>query len=212
MTGVKICGINDPAAFDAAIQAGADWVGFVFFARSPRAVTPAEAADLSARHPPQAGRGPERVGLFVDPTDDEVADALDEIPLDALQLYATAARIAALRAAFGVPVWQALGIASAADLPARIAADRLLIEPRAAPDATRPGGNAIPLDLTRLAGFRPAYPWMLAGGLTPTNVAAAIATTAAPAVDVSSGVETSLGAKDPRLIAEFIAAAKGSAL
>ncbi len=208
-TGVKICGINDPAAFDAAVEAGADWIGFVFFARSPRFVTPAQAATLSARHP----RGPERVGLFVDPTDDEVADALDEIPLDALQLYAPsasmAARIAALRASFGVPVWQALGIATPADLPRTIAADRLLIEPRPAPDATRPGGNATPLDLNLLAAFRPSYPWMLAGGLTPATVAAAITATQAPAVDVSSGVETAPGRKDPRLILEFVRQARG---
>ena len=209
MTGVKICGINDPAGFDAAVAAGADWVGFVFFPASPRFVTPAGAAALSARAP---GKGPERVGLFVNPTDDEVADALDDIPLDAVQLYAPSAsitaRVAALRATFGLPVWQSLGIAAAADLPNTITADRLLIEPRATPGAARPGGNATPLDLTLLAAFRPSYPWMLAGGLTPTSVAAAIATTGAPAVDVSSGVESAPGRKDPRLVLEFVRQAK----
>ncbi len=202
---MKICGINDPAAFDAAVEAGADWVGFVFFPASPRVVTPAEAATLSARHP----RGPQRVGLFVDPSDDDIADALDEIPLDALQLYAPPNRIAAIRATFSTPVWQALGIATAADLPRSIIADRLLIEPRPATDATRPGGNATPLDLALLANFRPPYAWMLAGGLTPTTVAAAITATKAPAVDVSSGVETAPGRKDPDLIHEFVTQAKG---
>ncbi len=210
MTAVKICGINDPAAFDAAVEGGADWIGFVFFPASPRFVTPSDAAALSTRAP---GKGPERVGLFVNPTDDEVADALDEIPLDALQLYAPsasmAARIAALRATFGLPVWQSLGIATAADLPAAITADRVLIEPRAPANATRPGGNATPLDLTLLADFHPSYPWMLAGGLTSTTVATAIAVTSAPAVDVSSGVETAPGRKDPRLIHDFIRQAKG---
>src|SRR5579875_3289960 len=115
MTQVKICGVNDPAALAAAADAGADWVGFVFFPPSPRFLTPDRAAALSATRP----GGPARVGLFVDPTEDDIAAALAALPLDVLQLYVDAARAAALRARFGVPVWRAVGVASAADLPER---------------------------------------------------------------------------------------------
>src|SRR5271163_1729741 len=112
---VKICGINDEAAIDAAIGAGADWVGFVFFPPSPRFVTPDRAAALSARHPAGPGRvRAGRVGLFVDPDPAQIAAALAALKLDALQIYASAARAAELRARFGVPVWHAAGVAGAA--------------------------------------------------------------------------------------------------
>lgn len=203
---VKICGINDPAAFDAAVEARADWIGFVFFPPSPRSVTPPEAAALSARHP----SGPGRVGLFVDPSVADVASALDALPLDALQLYAAPARIAAVRMRFGVPVWRALGVVTTAELPDRMdGVDRLMIEPSPPPGATRPGGNAARLDWGMLAGWAPPGPWMLGGGLMPDNVAEAIAASGADAVDVSSGVERALGVKDPTLIRAFIAAARG---
>ncbi len=202
---VKICGVNSPAAFDAAAEAAADWVGFVFFERSPRHVTPAAAAALSHRLP----NGPRRVGLLVDPTDDAVAAVLDALPLHALQLYAPPARIAAIRARFGVPVWRAIGVAGPADLPdgAGVAAC-LVIEPRAPAGADRPGGNATTMDWSMLAGWEPGVPWLLAGGLTPGNVGQAIAQSGAVAVDVSSGVESAPGVKDPALIAAFVAAAR----
>ncbi len=204
---VKICGINDEVAFDAAIDAGADWVGFVFFPPSPRNVTPAEAAALSARHP----GGPARVGLFVQPTEDAIAAALAAIRLDALQVYGDDIDAAALRQRFGVAVWQARGIAAATDLPRDAAgADALVIEPRAPADATRPGGNARRMDWSMLAGWHAPAPWLLAGGLDPDNVAAAIAASGASAVDVSSGVETAPGRKDPSLIRAFVAAARGA--
>lgn len=204
---VKICGINDPAAIDAAVDAGADWVGFVFFPPSPRAVTPVQAAALAASCPD----GPERVGLFVDPTEAAVAAALDAVRLDVLQLYATAERVAALRARFCIPVWQAIGVASAADLPTEAgAADRFVLEAKPPPDASRPGGNAAPFDWSVLRGWRAPAPWILAGGLTPETVAAAIRATGAEAVDVSSGVERAPGVKDPALIRAFIAAARGA--
>lgn len=202
---VKICGINDALGFDAACEAGADWIGFVFFPRSPRHVTPAVAASLHAR---TAG-GPARVGLFVDPADGEVAAALAALPLDALQLYAPPARVAALRKKFALPVWRAVGVACVHDLPEGAeAADALVIEPRPEADATRPGGNATSLDWSMLQGWHPRQPWLLAGGLTPENVAAAIAASSARAVDVSSGVESAPGVKDAGLIAAFIAAAR----
>jgi phosphoribosylanthranilate isomerase len=202
---VKICGMNDAAAIDAAIAAGADWVGFVFFPPSPRYVTPAQAAALSARHPGGAGR----VGLFVDPTPEQIAAALAALPLDALQLYTAAASAADLRARFDVPVWRAIGIAAAADLPATAdGIDAVLLEAKAPRDATRPGGNARRFDWTVLRGWSAPAPWMLGGGLDPANVAEAIAITGAPAVDVSSGVESAPGRKDPALIRRFVSNAK----
>ena len=203
---VKICGLNSPIAFDAALGAAADFLGFVFFPRSPRFVTPAQAAALSAR----VTGGPLRVGLFVDPTQAIIAEALAVLHLDALQLYGKF-DVAALRAHFGLPIWRAVGVAAAADLPRDPAgADRLLIEAKAPPGATRPGGNAQTFDWSLLRAWQPPCPWMLAGGLDPTNVAAAIRATRTPAVDVSSGVESAPGVKDPALIRAFIAAARAA--
>lgn len=207
MTRVKICGINDEVAFDAAADADADYVGFVFFPPSPRFVTPARAAALSAR---RAG-GPVRVGLFVDPTDAALAETLAAIRLDILQLYVTPSRAAELRAGFGLPVWRAVGVATASDLPTRAGGeDALVIEARAPMDATRPGGNATSFDWSIIAGWHAPVPWVLAGGLTPDNVAEAIAATGAPTVDVSSGVERSRGVKDAALIRAFVEAARPS--
>lgn len=201
---VKICGINDPAAFDTAVEAGADWIGFNFFPPSPRYVTPAQAAALSARHP----EGPQRVGLFVDPTEAMIASVLDTMSLDILQLYGPFDP-QALRARFGVTIWRAVGVDSATDLPRDAGdADALLLEAKPPPDATRPGGNAALFDWSLLRGWSAPAPWVLAGGLTPANVAAAVRVTGAEAVDVSSGVERSRGVKDPALIRAFIANAR----
>lgn len=209
MTGnvrVKICGINDSEAFDAAIAAGADWIGFNFFPPSPRYVTPSQAAALSARSP----GGPPRVGLFVDATPDAIAAVLDTVRLDALQLYG-ATDLPALRDRFRLPLWRPVGIASAADVPAVSGgADVLLLEAQPPPKATRPGGNAKTFDWSLLRGWTAPAPWILAGGLTPENVADAIRATAAPAVDVSSGVEKARGMKDPALIRAFIANARAA--
>jgi len=208
---VKICGIRDAEALDAAVAAGADLVGFVFFPPSPRAVTPAQAGALSARH---AG-GPVRVGLFVDPTDDDLAAALAAVPLGLLQLHGeeTPERAASIRARFGVPVMKALGIGAPADLDAADAfapvVDRFLFDAKPPPGGPLPGGNAQPFEWRLMAGRAIAKPWLLAGGLTPGNVAEAIRIAGAPGVDVSSGVESARGVKDPALIRAFIAAAKG---
>ncbi len=202
---VKICGINDSTAFDAAIKAGADWVGFNFFPPSPRHVTSAQAAQLSARAP----GGPPRVGLFVDPTPEAIASTLDVLRLDILQLYG-ALDLPGLRARFGLPIWRAVGVASAADLPTQAGgADRLVVEAKPPPDATRPGGNATRFDWSLLRGWAAPVPWILAGGLTADNVGEAIRSTGAVAVDVSSGVESRTGVKDPALIRAFIAAVRG---
>ena len=202
MSRVKICGINDPAGCEAALAAGADWLGFVFFPPSPRAVTPALAAML-AEHVPA------RVGLFVHPTDDAVAAVLTAMRLDVLQVYDGPERCAALRTRFGIPVWRAVGVASPADLPATTDnIDGFVIEAKAPEGSRQPGGNATSFDWSILRGWHAPLPWMLAGGLTPDNVAAAIHATGAPAVDVSSGVEREKGVKSPALVRAFIAAAK----
>jgi phosphoribosylanthranilate isomerase len=207
MTGdvrVKICGINDPIAFHAAISAGADWVGFNFFPPSPRHVTAPQAAALSARSP----GGPPRVGLFVDPTPEVIAATLDVVRLDILQIYG-APDLPALRARFGLPIWRPVGVTTTDDLPTACdGADRLLMEARPPPGATRPGGNAVTFDWLLLRGWTAPVPWILAGGLTVDNVADAIRTSGAGAVDVSSGVERARGVKDPALIRAFIANAR----
>jgi phosphoribosylanthranilate isomerase len=202
---VKICGVNDGAAFDAAASAGAAWVGFVFVPLSPRAVTLGEAASLSQRMP----GGPGRVGLFVDPADDDIARALAVVALDAVQLYASAARAAEVRARFGVATWLAVGVAGPDDLPreAPPGVDRLLLDAKAPAGAALPGGNAHPFDWAMLRGWRAPLPWMLAGGLAPGTVAEAIRRSGALGVDVSSGVERARGVKDPGLIRAFIKAA-----
>ena len=201
---IKICGINSPDAFDAAFEAGADWLGFNFFPPSPRFVTPAAAAALSVRQP----GGPLRVGLFVDPTAEAIADVLATMPLDILQLYG-AVDAPVLRARFGRTIWRAVGIETAADLPRDAGgADALLLEAKPPRNATRPGGNATSFDWSLLRGWASPAPWILAGGLTPDNVAQAIRATGATAVDVSSGVEGTRGVKDPALIRRFIANAR----
>jgi phosphoribosylanthranilate isomerase len=207
MTKVKICGINDPLAFDTAVDAGADWVGFVFFPPSPRYVPPKTAAALSRR----IVGGPPRVGLFVAPTEAAIARVLDAVTLDVLQIYGALDVLDAIWARFGLPIWRAVGIDSAADLPtAPLGADRLLLEARPPAGANRPGGNATIFDWSLLRGWPAPAPWVLAGGLTVDNVADAIRQTGTDAVDVSSGVESTKGVKDAALIRAFIAATKAA--
>lgn len=202
---VKICGINSAASFDAVVQAGADFLGFVFFPRSPRFVTPAQAAELSERH----SGGPQRVGLFVQPTASDIEAVLAMVKLDILQIHASQAEAAALKARFGLPVWRSLGIAAAEDFPDRAeAVDGYVAENKPPAGATRPGGNAVQADWALLAGWQPEKFWLLAGGLRPENVAEALRITGAPGADVSSGVETAPGQKSPALIRAFVEAVK----
>ena len=203
---VKICGVADAAALDAAAEAGADWVGFVFFDRSPRAVTAQVASELRRR----LERRALGVGLFVAPDDDEVARVLDAVPLDVLQVYASPARADALRRQFGLPVWLACGIAASAELPTATTLDGLVIEARPPAGADRPGGNGARLDWRLTAGWNAPAPWLLAGGLSADNVANAVRQSGAAAVDVSSGVESAPGIKDPVLIRRFVAAARSA--
>lgn len=206
---VKICGLTKPQDMQVVADAGAAYAGLVFFAKSPRAVSPEQARAIALAAPV----GLARVGLFVN-ADDALFDAvLAEVPLDILQLHGkeTPERLADLRARYGLPLIKAVGVAGAEDLPALAeygrVADMLLVDAKPPKDAVLPGGNGLTFDWRVIAGRRWPVPWMLAGGLTPGNVAEAVALTGAPQVDVSSGVESAPGVKDPDLIRAFVTAA-----
>jgi phosphoribosylanthranilate isomerase len=203
---VKICGITDEEAMDVAIEAEADYVGLVFYPPSPRAVTPERAAELVEFTPGEITK----VGLFVDPDDSWLETVLTQVRLDLLQLHGneTPERIEAIRLEYGIPVMKVISIASADDLaaaePFLAVTDRLLFDAKPPKGATLPGGNATSFDWTILQGRKWGVPWMLAGGLTPANVAEAIRISGAVAVDVSSGVESAPGVKDAEKIRAFI--------
>lgn len=201
----KICGLSTPETVDAAVAAGAQYVGFVTFPASPRHVASVEALRVLGSRVPA---GVVRVGLFVDP-DDALLDArLASGAIDLLQLHGreTPQRLAEIRARTGKPVMKAIKVAAASDVETGIAAyapvvDRLMFD---AAEGTLPGGNATAFDWTFLAGRRVPKPWFLAGGLNVGNVAEAVRVTGAPAVDVSSGVEASRGVKSADLIRAFL--------
>lgn len=207
MTKVKICGLTDPDMVAFAAHEGADWVGFVF-APSPRRVTLAAADALRLPAAPA-----QAVALLVDPSDAEVS-AVAALGFPVLQLHGaeTPARVAQIRALTGAEIWKAIGVAEARDLELAAAyteADRLLVDARPPDGAGEAGGHGRAFDWSILKGWRAPKPWLLAGGLTPDNVADAIRETGAPAVDVSSGVERERGVKDRELVRAFIRAAKG---
>ncbi len=210
---VKICGLSTPDTVDAALSAGADWVGFVRFAKSPRHVSLETGRDLSN----QAKGRALRVLLLVDADDAAIQDAVEALDPDLLQLHGheSPERVAAIRTRFGRPVMKAVGIAEAADLfdlAAYVeAADHLLLDakPPSTEDAL-PGGNGLSFDWRLLAGLDPRLSFMLSGGLNPDNVAEAIRLTGSKAVDVSSGVEVGPGIKDPARIEAFVKAARAA--
>jgi len=205
---VKICGLTDAESIDAAIEAGAEYLGFVFFAKSPRAVTPAQAAELT-----QFIEGVQKVGLFVDPDDALLNEVVTQVRLDLLQFHGSESpeRLAEVRLEYGVPVMKVIPVAEAADLkaaePYLDVVDYLLFDAKPPKGADLPGGNAISFDWSILKGYKAPVPWMLAGGLTPANVAQAVKATGAPIVDVSSGVESAPGIKDADKIRAFVTAA-----
>ncbi len=210
---VKICGLKSPQDVRAAAESGAAYVGFVFFPKSPRNVSVQQAAELALEVPV----GLCKVALTVN-ADDAMLDALTSaVPLDMLQLHGSESpeRVAAVKARYGLPVMKAIGVADAEDLAqidlyAQIA-DQLLIDAKPLKGADLPGGNGLAFDWRLLAGRKYwQCPWMLAGGLTPDNVAEAIRMTGARQVDVSSGVESAPGQKDADLVARFTAAALGA--
>jgi phosphoribosylanthranilate isomerase len=209
---VKICGLSTPGALDAALDAGADMIGFVFFAPSPRNISLETARSLSAR---VKGRA-EKVALTVDADDLVLAQIIDALRPDVLQLHGheTPERVTAIKQRFGLPVMKALAIETKADLatiaPYTTTADRLLFDARPPRDATRPGGLGKPFDWRLLENLDLSIPFMLSGGLHADNVAEAIRITRALGVDVSSGVERAPGVKDFDKIRAFVRAARAS--
>lgn len=207
---VKICGLKNPAAMDAAVKAGADLVGLNFFPKSPRYVTPQEAAALAS----MVANRVIRTGLFVNPETTQLERILADVPLDLLQLHGDEPpdRVAEIRSRFGLPVMKVIKVTEEADLAAvknyEEVADRIMFEPKTPKGADRPGGNAVAFDWTILQGFRSEKPWMLAGGLTPDNVATAIRLTGAPGVDTASGVEDAPGVKNEQKMRQFVEAAR----
>lgn len=209
---VKICGVTTAEAADAAIGAGADYLGLNFCPASPRYLAPEPARALAAH-----ARGRIRlVALLTDPKDDAIVAAIAAAEPDFLQLHGaeTPARVSDIRARFGLPVIKALAVAELADLASvpiyEQAADMLLFDAKAPKGADRSGGHGAAFDWRLLAGRKFSRPWLLAGGLDAQNVARAIRTAEAPGVDVSSGVETAPGVKDAQKIAAFIAAARNA--
>ena len=203
----KICGLCTPDTLDGAIAGGASHVGFVFFPPSPRHLSTDAAAGLAARVPARVAR----VGVFVDPDDRTLEQAIAAGRLDAVQLHRTAPdRVAHLRRTTGLETWAAVAIRTRADLDAARsyvgAADRLLYDAKTPAESPLPGGMGLRFDWALLDGFRHPLPWALSGGLDPANVGAAVARTGAPLVDVSSGVESAPGVKDVDKIAAFLQA------
>lgn len=212
-TRVKICGLTRAQDLTDAARAGASYAGFVFFPKSPRNLSLDTARDLAVAAPV----GLAKVALVVN-ADDATLDAiLAQVPIDMIQLHGSEPpdRVAEIRARFGLPVMKAVGIASADDLPKlaqfEAVADQILVDAKPAQDAALPGGNGLSFDWRLIAGRDWAKPWMLAGGLTPDNVAEAIRLTGAQQVDVSSGVEAAPGLKDPTRLVGFVQAARGLA-
>lgn len=209
---VKICGINAPEAMAAAIAGGAAYVGLIFYPPSPRFLKTAEASALAALVPTHV----RRVGVFVDEPDEVIARVLEAVPLEILQFHGTEPpeRVSAARARFGLPVMKAVPVAGPADLARakaqESAADLLLFDAKPPAEMTDalPGGNALTFDWKIIAGARWSRPWMLSGGLEAGNLAQAVAASRAGMVDVSSGVESAPGRKDPARIEAFLAAAK----
>ena len=209
---VKICGLSTRETLDAALDAGADMVGFVFFPPSPRHLSLDMARDLGKR----AGRRAMKVALTVDADDATLGNIVEVLKPDILQLHGheTVARLRDVRQKFGLQVMKAMPVESAADLvslPGYAAvADRILFDARAPKDATRPGGLGAVFDWHVLEKLDLELPFMVSGGLNATNVAEAIRVTRAGGVDVSSGVESAPGVKDPEMIRNFIRAARAT--
>ncbi len=206
---VKICGIRDEAALARAIAEKARFVGFVFHEPSPRNIAIEAAIKLNAI----AKSRVETVGLFVDPTDDELDAVLSQVDMDVLQLHGaeSAARVAHINSRYGRRIIKALGVRTALDIDAAVQfkdiAHMILFDAKPEDRADLPGGNGVAFEWELCRNFPVTYQWMLSGGLDPANVAAAIRISGARAVDVSSGVESQRGIKDPDLISAFIRAA-----
>jgi phosphoribosylanthranilate isomerase len=209
---VKMCGLSSEEAVDAALDAGADMVGFVLFPRSPRHVDPARAAQLAER----ARNRADVVLLTVDMDFAALAEAVEMVRPGWLQMHGgeTPEMVAMAQAALRVKAIKALPVATLADLaktePYEPVVTRLMLDARPPQGADRPGGHGTPFDWALLTGFAPSVPYILSGGLTADNVGGAIRISGAEGVDVSSGVETAPGRKDPELIRRFVAAVRAA--
>lgn len=210
---VKICGLRRLDDVQNAAKLGASYIGFVFYTPSPRNLTLTDARAL-ALHAPS---GVAKVALVVDADDAQLDAITAQVPLDMLQLHGgeTPSRVAEVKARYGLPVMKAVGIASADDLPRlleySLVADQILLDAKPKVGADLPGGNGVAFDWKLIAGRRWLRPWMLAGGLSADNVGQAMRLTGARQVDVSSGVESAPGVKDPALMRAFIEAAQQNA-
>ena len=203
---VKICGLATVDDVRACADAGANYVGLVFFEKSPRNITIPAARELALAAP----LGLAKVALVVNPSDAELDAITASVPLDMLQLHGreTPERVAEVKARYGLPVMKAVGIADKDDLPKLESyfgvADQILVDAKPPKGGELPGGNGLSFDWRLLAGRRWPCPWMLAGGLTPENVAQAVKMTGAKQVDVSGGVEDAPGQKNAELIQKFV--------
>ena len=204
---IKICGITDLEIANHAILSGADYLGFVAYKKSPR--------NISIKMANIVPDGICKTALVVDPSDKDLDDLLDKVPVDMIQLHGheSAERVSEVKDKFGLPVMKAVGISDESDLVnlyehSRIA-DQILVDAKPPKNAVLPGGNGLSFDWKLLAGRRWSTPWMLAGGLNSSNLLQAAKLTGARQFDVSSGVETSTGVKDIKLISDFIQAANG---
>ena len=208
---VKICGLTTLDTLSGAINAGAAYVGFVFYEKSPRHLSIEKASQMAKAVP----EGICKTALVVDPTDNDLDLLLDKIPVDMIQLHGheSAERVSEVKDKFGLPVMKAVGSSDESDLIqlneySRIS-DQILVDAKPSKNSILPGGNGLSFDWRLLAGRRWVTPWMLAGGLNPDNLLEAAKLTGATQFDVSSGVETSSGVKDIKLISDFIQAANG---
>ena len=209
-TRVKICGLTSPEAIKGAAQAGATYGGLVFYEKSPRHLSLAKAREVALAAPP----GFAKVALVVNPQDAFLEEMLSQVPIDILQLHGAEQpqRVQQIKQSTGLPIMKALGIATAQDLReidryAEIC-NQLLIDAKPAPGAKLPGGNGLAFDWQLLENHTWKIPWMLAGGLTPDNVAQAVRITQARQIDVSSGVESAPGTKDMEKMRNFVAQAR----
>ncbi|MEL6678789.1 MAG: phosphoribosylanthranilate isomerase [Pseudomonadota bacterium] len=212
MIRVKLCGLRTVTDVTAAAEAGATYIGLVFYPKSPRYVTHAQARELALAAPV----GLAKVALVVNPTDAELDALLAEVPIDMIQLHGSEPpeRVSEVRARTGLPVMKAIGIAEGADLAAvdtyAGVADQLLLDTKPPKDASLPGGNGLSFDWTLLNGRRWPVPWMLAGGLRLDNVAEAVRISGTRQVDLSSGLESAPGIKDATRFRPFIEAAQAT--
>ena len=211
---VKICGLKTPSDIDNCIKAGADFIGFVFFKKSPRHLSPADAAELSDYYASNCSdSGINKVALCVNPTDEEISEIVSASRPHFLQLHGTESpmRVEEIRQKYSLPIIKAIRVKTELDIKAsqqyNIPADWLLFDAASSSDLM-PGGNGESFNWSFLADFECGLPWMLAGGLNPYNVANAIAQTNPDGVDVSSGVEASAGIKDDLLVSAFVQSAK----